>query len=382
MGVIERIKAAAKQSAKHPVRSLLTVLGIVIGIAVMTAVLSVGEAAQERVKTELIKFGINRILIYPDEFSKLDRGNIERIRSDVRGVSRVTGQAFWRGRVKGDKGSVSAQVTGTMQGLEAADNKVIMEGRFITERDDTYARRVAVLSESCAEELFGGEAVGQRLSIRGLDFEIVGVEADTKKLYKAVVNHQIFIPASAFEDVFGGGFDEISFVMDGEGDMSGTVERATESIYETYDGTLSVIDMSEQMKYADDILGIIRLVLGAIAVMSLIVGGIGIMNIMLVTVSERKREIGLKKALGAKNSDILKQFLTEAVLYAAAGAVVGAALGTAGTLAAEKMIGLAEAVSPVSLAAAAGFSAVIGVGAGLLPAVRAARLDPVEALRD
>ena len=381
MSIGESLRMAAKQTRKHPARSMLTILGIVIGIAVMTAVLSVGEAGQDRIKYELDKFGINRITVYADEYEGFKFGSIQKIEDRVAGVNNLSARSSTYGRAKSDTAEIICEIVGSSENALEVEHGELSQGRFLSKADAENLRRFAVIGEDLSKELFGtSEAKDKTFKLNGMTYTIVGVKKNEEQLYDASAYYQIYIPLTSFEAMYGGGIEQLSFEIKDKANISKTVDKVTAMLYENYPGTISVLDLSEQIKNADGIIKIVRLVLGAVAVMSLIVGGIGIMNIMLVTVRERKKEIGIRKALGAKDSDILRQFMCESVLYSLIGAAAGVVIGILMTVAAERIIGLDASVSVSSLVMSVVFSAGVGMAAGILPALKAAKLDPVEAL--
>ena len=248
MSIGEHFRIAARQTKKHPTRSMLTILGIVIGIAVMTAVLSVGDAGQERIKSELNKFGMNRILVYADDYDSFKLSDTELISSRVNGISGVVGQSFWKGSVKGSGKTAVCEVIGSSENILEVEEKEMHSGRFINAGDIKYSRYSAVIGEDCARELFGTEyAEGKTIKIRDMPFAVVGVEKNTKQIYNAVVSHQIYVPITAFENIFGGGIQQLSFEVENKQKISETVDAVTDLLYEDYPGTISVLDLSEQI---------------------------------------------------------------------------------------------------------------------------------------
>ena len=373
---------ALDAAKKQPVRRLLTILGISVGIAVLTAVLSIGEAGSARVMTELKNFGIDRIVIYADGQSGFRTGDMEHVMERVSGISSVDGQSLMRCEAHGESGADDCEVTGTYGGIVNTEKDKLICGRFIDAGDVKDRRRVAVISASLADTLFGSQDACLRVFRLGeTNFRVIGVRSSPEQIYEADTLSQVFIPITAFDDIFGGGIAGVSFEVDDKARIGDKVQEVTRALHERYPGKLSVLDLSEQMNYADEIMGIVRLIMAVVGALALLVGGIGIMNIMLVSVKERKKEIGLRKALGATNRDILRQFMLEALFYTILGGATGVASGLALTSIAEKAIGLESLFSGSSVLLALLFSAVTGFVSGVLPALKAARLDPVIALR-
>lgn len=386
MTLLDYCKMAVRQIRRNLVRSTLTVLGIVIGIAAMICVLSVGDAGQQSVFSELRKFGINRLLIYPDETvmnQSFDRADVDLLAERMSGVSDITAQAFWKGPVSHGGKTAAAGVMGTYPALAKVEEKRVEQGRFLSQNDFDYARNVIVLAESVKQELFGArEAVGEVVDVYGREFTVIGVEQSTKPLYSALIAEYSYIPLTAFERAFNTtAVEELSLLVEDTGQVSEATAQAVSLLTEKYGSkTVKILDLTSEIENANSIMNIFKLVIGAIALMSLLVGGIGIMNIMLVTVRERTREIGVRKALGATDASIRRQFLAEAVLYALIGSGVGVILGAILTGVASMLIGLDARVSLASVALSVAFSAIVGVAFGIMPAVKAAKLQPVEAL--
>lgn len=385
MGLIEYMGMAARQFKSNGIRTVLTILGILIGVAAMITVFSVGNSGRASIYQELTSFGINRLLIYANESSgEMTVEDKEYLEENVEDIQYISAQAFLKAYLSNGAKKVYTDITATAPVLEQVENKTMLSGRFLNETDMDYSRRVIVLSESVAEELFGnGEAVGQYVTLQNMRFQVVGVEKNTKPLYSAVTSEKSYLPLTAYHDYFGGNtVGEISISVDDTEHMDQVAQESLAALNTLHsDMGFRMVNMANEITSANNILDIFTLVVSAIAFISLIVGGIGIMNIMLVTVKERTREIGIRKALGAREGNILKQFLAEAVLYSFVGSLGGGALGGLLTWIAGALIGIETSISLEAVLFSILFSCAIGIFFGIQPALKASKLDPVEALR-
>ncbi len=367
-------------------RSVLTILGIVMGIATMITVLCVGSAGELEVENELKNFGIDRILIYPSDIYSSNSLTIEDkeiLDENIEGCL-ITASGFLRMNISYGSNSVSAEVSGTTPELQHMDNKSMIEGRFINEADYEYARKCIVLSQEVAQELFGSSnAIDNKVEIDGVKYNVIGIEENKNQLVSAFVSTKCYIPITTFNSNFSiGNISEIAISVENDRDISYVEALSTSLLLERHgQGSIKIVNLEEQMENASDIISIFTLVVSAVALVSLLVGGVGIMNMMLVTVKERKKEIGLAKAIGATNGQIMLQFLSESVIYCAVGAVLGILFGSIFTYAAGEIINIDAKVTPISLVISVGFSVLVGGIFGIFPALRAASLDPVVALR-
>jgi len=369
------------------IRSMLTILGIVIGVCAMIIVVSVGDSGQDSVYSELEKFGINRLFIYPNERldkTILSRSDIDYLEENIQSIDQISPQSFWAGKVSYSGKSAHVELVATTPVLKDVENKSLSEGRFISNSDVEYARKVIVLSDEVKEALFKNRsAVGETVEMAGKKFTVIGVEKNTKPLYTSIVAPKSYMPITTYESLFNvSSIAEISITVSNSEDMDSVAKKAVNLLLEKHgDSSIKTLNLAEEAKNAESILTIFKLVIGAVAMVSLLVGGIGIMNIMLVTVRERTKEIGIRKALGAKNSVILKQFLTESILYALIGSVIGILFGITLSMLVESIIGLDHRISLLSVVVSVVFSGMIGILFGIIPAIKAANLDPSESLR-
>ena len=395
----------------NKLRSMLTVLGIVIGVAAVIAMLSIGRGAQASITSQTESIGTNLIYVSPGSTSEggvqsaagsagtltLDDAEALAGLPDVVAVASVTNsfvQVVYQGQ------NVNTRLMGVTPGYETVSSLTLEDGEFISESDQDGRSLVVVLGSSVAENLFGGTGgvVGQKVRLNGQPYKVIGVLASKGGTGFMNQDDQVFIPLStALNRLVGGSRFRGSSVI-----SQITVKAASADVVDQVvnDVTLLMRERHETIEGADDftvssqqaaldaateVADTLTIFLGGIAGISLAVGGIGIMNIMLTTVTERTHEIGLRKAIGAKRSDILLQFLVESTVLSLSGGLIGVAFGWGiARLMGQIQLG-GSSISPVvgldSVLLAAFFSMAVGLFFGIYPATRAARLQPVEALR-
>ena len=413
--MLENIGLSFQSVWAHKIRSFLTMLGVIIGIASIITIVSTIKGTNEQIKQNLIGSGVNAVVVslYKDEYEydaqyegapagvrAADPADLEEVRriDRVRGVS-----AFYKRDNADGVYYKNTPFSGAVYGVDDAYFDVygltVFRGRGFTARDRAAFRKAAILDEAAADSLFGGaQPVGQTLEICGEPFTVIGV-AREKQSFSPVINSvddyymyaqgeggRIYIPAETWPVPFR--FDEPqSFAVGAEttDDMTYIGRKAAEALSASLVSALGYSyraqDLLEQAKQLQELSGAANRQLVWIAGISLIVGGIGVMNIMLVTVSERTREIGLKKAIGAKKKRILWQFLTEAAVLTSLGGVVGVVSGIVLAKVMSLLTGTPSAVSVPAIGIAVAFSTLIGIVFGLIPAVKAANLNPIDALR-
>jgi putative ABC transport system permease protein len=393
----------------NKLRSILTMLGILIGVAAVISVLSLGSAQSAMVEESFATLGSNLIYVLPREAGVMGAGvgeatltleDAEAIARHAPSVGGVAPTAQTYAQVIAGGESLNSLIAGVTQDAEWVDNYVVALGGFITESDYRARSRVAVLGSEVAKTLFGEiDPTGQSIRIGGRQFQVIGV-LESRGTGFGVEDLRVYIPLSTFSVTLaasqagsrGNSVDMISVQVESSDKLESAREeikailRDLHNIREGEGDDFRVISMESVARQVTQVMGILQLVLAGIAGISLLVGGIGIMNIMLVSVTERIREIGLRKAVGAKRRDILIQFLIEAATLSLCGGAVGVGLGWI----IVKIISVVatsagfsfEAVLPgYAIVLAVGVAIFIGLVSGLYPAIRAARLDPIESLR-
>ena len=414
MNFIEAFRIALRSLMANKMRSALTMLGIIIGVAAVIALMSVGKGVQRMVAEQLQSAGSNLLIITPGNLKdaqpgdpRLQRPSKPLTNSDWMAIKdplnvphlvAVVPNASGPAHVTHGKTTLGIVVTGTDSQFDTVRNYFPVEGRFLTEEDVAGEARVAVLGANVAEKLFPGTyPIDQSIRINNVPFRVVGVMEKKGGSGFGSFDDEVFVPFNtAQQRLFPflrspRGEPTLSLILakvDNEKNIdqaAATIEellRKRHNIAYLNEDDFSVINQADILNIAGSIIGVLTAFLGSIAVISLVVGGIGIMNIMLVSVTERTREIGLRKAVGARRRDILMQFLVEAMALSLIGGIIGMALGFA---IAEVLASLFKELSAVIswdyVILAIAFSSLVGLFFGIYPALRAARLHPIDALR-
>jgi len=373
-------------------RSALTMLGVIIGVMAVVLLVAIGAGAKQTVERQVQGLGSNLLLIVPGQLSFGQAPTTSRLQlSDVDEVARVVGD---RNRVAASLSSGELVRAGTkrtfatVQGVTETTDKVfdrpVSRGAFLSRSDVDTRRRVAVLGTSTAKQLFGDrDPIGRQVSIAGVRFRVIGVFTVQGRALGVDQDLDVDIPITTAQRIFGvERVDGIAVKAPSVDGIDALGRRIVSVLQKRYpDSEFSALTQQQILGVVGQILSLLTLVLAAIAGISLLVGGVGVSNIMLVSVRERTREIGLRKAVGARERDIGVQFLIEAVLLTSVGGVIGIALGVGGALLIDRFSPLPALVTWWSPALAFGVSAAVGIFFGVVPARRAARLDPVAALR-
>ncbi len=402
MLVFEIIIVAMAAIRANVLRSVLTTLGIIIGVAAVITMVALGEGAQQRVAQQIETMGTTVLTIRPgQQFSMgVSRGDArmkiedaEALRSEALGFLKVSPEIQSRMQVAYLRWNSSNTLMGVWPEYFDIYNHEVEEGRFFTEGELRGRRRVAVLGHNLPESLGETPAellVGQTIQLRGIPFEVVGVLVEKGDAAWVRPDDQIFIPQTTAQYRVMGGRDRLNAIyaapesaeeLDRAYSEIDRVIRREHRIRPGEDADFNIRNSADLLATFNETNQTFTLLLSGIAGVSLLVGGIGIMNIMLVSVTERTREIGVRKALGATRSAIMIQFLVEALFLCVLGGLLGVAVGYG---AAELMTRVAQwetVVAPQAVAVALGFSAAIGLFFGIWPARRASVLDPIDALR-
>jgi putative ABC transport system permease protein len=387
----ENIKLALKDMLASKMRTLLSLLGIVIGVASVIAILTLGQSATKSITQTIVEGGLEMVTIFPirsekaaNEFTE-DFG--ERLVANVSDIKTVLPVNSSTATIRIGQNSLSATVTGVLSSYAEILDYEVSEGAFFSLSDNMANRQVVVLGSDIAEELFpDGNAIGEYVSIfrnQAKSYQVVGVMQEKDASFNLQFNGSVFIPYNTYAQRYIKPTIVGSYVVrvsDGADSLA-----VSDAITEYLDATVGsdayrVFSPASLAEMAEQITGTFSSFLAAIAAISLLVGGIGIMNIMLVSVAERTREIGVRKAMGASPWTIMGQFITEAIVLTITGGIIGIGLGTLLSWLVADIVGWNLYISYTSFLFAAGFSTLVGVFFGWYPAMKASKLDPIEAL--
>ena len=394
MSLIETFQMAVQNILSSKMRTFLTMLGIIIGVCAVIVIVGLGNGMQGYIEDSFADMGTDSLTVMVmgrGSSRSVSEGEMYQLVADNSDVfKQISPTVTMSGSVKIGSSTLSAtSVTGVSEDYFSMKGYEVAQGRGLQYTDMTGRKKVCVVGQYLNQVYYGGNAVGQTLRINGNSFTIVGVMGmEGTELEEGGTDDCVFLPYSTAARLGGGRVSSYVITMVDENLMDAS-QSALESALRSFFGSddyYTVVTMSELLDSMTSMINILVGVLAGIAAISLVVGGIGIMNIMLVSVTERTREIGVRKSLGAKERYIMEQFVIEAAATSALGGVIGIVLGyllSAGaTVAVVRLMGEALTVSPTPTAvlAAFGISAGIGVLFGYLPAKKAARLNPIDAL--
>lgn len=402
MNLMENVKMALASIWANKMRSFLTMLGIIIGISSVIAVVSLGQGGQHTITGEFEKIGANTVLISVDS-SKAERSDyitledVEQLKEKIPYIRYATPVFQVRGTASTRMKSKTAIIFGGTSDLYQIDNVELAYGRFFNDAEYDEGKPVAVIYSSAAKSLFKMEdVVGMTLDIGSefaqKSFNIIGVVKSQVDMFSDLTDEEnlpaiIYMPATTLNYLFGQ-YDittQVYIVADSKENIESAGNLAVKMLENRHGNRGREIYTAEPlMKQLDEInnvLGIFTTFVAAVAAISLLVGGVGVMNIMLVSVTERTREIGIRKAIGARTGHILFQFLTESVIISCIGGILGLIFGIAGAYGLGSIAGISPHISPGTVIIAILFSSAVGIFFGIYPARKAARLNPIEALR-
>jgi putative ABC transport system permease protein len=422
MKLYDSFRSALQSLVTNKLRSSLTMLGVIIGVASVIAMVAVGNGAAQRVQDTILSLGSNLITVTPSaatdqtlrgagatsqNLTEADmRALADQLGGSVRAVEAEQNAGRWQVTAAGTNWNTS--VSGVTEQYPAVRDWNLQTGAFFTADDITASQQVAVLGATTAASLFiDGDAVGQTIQLRQvfgggagqaqrariLTFKVIGVLEPKGTTFGFSRDDQILVPLTTGQKILTGRRDQVSQIVVKAFDTE-SMQQTTDDVFnillarhgisDPQSADFTVQNQNDTLAASSQIFATFTLLLGAIGGISLLVGGIGIMNIMLVTVNERTREIGIRKAVGARRRDIMTQFLIESVALTGIGGVLGILLGWAITLVVERIPqaqGLTLLITPATVVIAVGVSVGIGIVFGLYPAMRAARLHPIQALR-
>jgi putative ABC transport system permease protein len=396
------VKLATQSILKNKMRAALTMLGIIIGVAAVVVMVAVGYGARTRIRAQINNLGTNMIVITPgaaqqagvsqgaQAFPNLSLKDVDKIRAEAQTVSAVSPVIVSRTAVIGPSGNWRTQINGVDTDFQTIRDWQTSTGDFFTADDVRSIHKVVVLGNTVAQNLFPGQdPVGSEIQIRNSVYKVVGVLAPKGQTASGSDSDDVVLMpyTTASATLSGRAFiPQILASTANEQDIPAAQEEIRTLLRESHkvsDGNddFTVKNQADLASAAESSTQVMTLLLAAIASISLLVGGIGIMNIMLVSVTERTREIGIRMAIGARGSDVLTQFLVESIVMGILGGVAGLLFGYAGAKIVGHFTGWETVISPIIMIIAVGFSGAVGVFFGYYPARKAAALNPIQALR-
>ena len=404
MNFIESVKMAGQTLVANKIRSSLTMIGMIVGNASVIAMIGIGEGAQKFVAGQVQSLGTNVLIVRPglpnarrSSIANLPQTLIvedaKAIATQVPSVQGVSAELNSSEIVRYSNKNVSALIFGTIPDFLEVRSFEMAKGRFLTELDVKQSNQVVVLGSELAQKLFGNtNPLGQQVRIQNVSVKVIGVLAPKGTSFGTNFDNSAAVPIATManrivgrKSPYGLAVTSIFISIKDESKMDAAqfqVENLLRLRHKiTTEDDFTVRNQKDLMARMGAISGALTIMLTAVASISLLVGGIGIMNIMLVSVSERTQEIGLRKAIGASQQDILFQFIVEAVILSAAGGIVGTCVGVGGILLVGNFTPLQAGISPVAIALAVSVSGAVGLFFGVVPARQAAKLDPIAALR-
>ncbi|MDE6015007.1 MAG: ABC transporter permease [Acetatifactor sp.] len=395
----EYIKIALLNIKSNKGRSILTMLGIIIGISSVIMIIAIGNGVKGGINDELNSMAGGQIAVYAygnnDEGIALDftDEDIDAIMEKVPHVKAITPRWSFGCNFTGRKGVFWGYAQMGMPGMEYTSSDPIVKGRYFNDNDYYSANQVCVITESSAKQLFGNTNVlGMTLEMNmygiSRDFTIIGIRKDNASmLFGDTGSISMECPLSVVSASYGFyvSLDSLLIVSDGAEYATEVAEKTVRLLENRHDvrgkDVIMVENFNDYMSQINDILSYLTIFVAFVSAISLLVGGIGVMNIMLVSVTERTREIGIRKALGARTSSVLLQFLAESALISLLGGLIGIVLGVLGAQGVCSLIGFTATVDIGTVLGASLFSSAVGIFFGIYPARKAARLSPIEALR-
>jgi putative ABC transport system permease protein len=402
MKIGELVSLAISRLGTSRLRSTLTMLGIIIGVASVVALVSVGQGASSGITNQINSLGTNLLTVNAGaSFSGFTRGAAGSATTlttdDATAISQISGVAAIAPEtstsefvVNGAKNTTTT-ILGTTQDYTTVRAYNVWQGKFLTDTTEEQALRVAVVGSSTADDLgLTASSIGSQVTIGGVPFTVIGILQPKGGTSVNNADDQIMIPLSSVKRYFTGTSDSVRSIgvsVATAGEMATVKTEITALLEQRHNisagssDDFSVTDQTQLLSTATSVYGLLTVLLAGVASISLVVGGIGIMNIMLVSVRERTREIGIRKAIGAHNSDILVQFLVEALVLSLLGGFIGIVLGLVASAVIGAVAGWGFTFNPLVLVVATVFSLIVGVVFGVWPARQAARLDPIAALR-
>ncbi|MBL4931234.1 ABC transporter permease [Clostridium paridis] len=398
--LVENFKMALDSIISNKMRSFLTMLGIIIGISSVITIVSLGQGGQNSITGEFEKFGSSTVNISIDsskaeQSDRITYEDIKQVKNKVDTVKYVAPFVSKSGVAISDTENKKANITGTNTDGLTIQNLEFLYGRAFNEREYSEGKNVVIIDEIAAKTLFGySDATGKTIKIGSsqspIKATIIGITSSPMASFGGMNNQRpamLYVPATLLQNMYSNEFsiDRISVMATDKNsteDAGIGAKNILESRHNNRGKDMYIAENAiSQIDQINNVLGIFTAFIGAVAAISLIVGGIGVMNIMLVSVTERTREIGIRKAIGATTGAILLQFLTESVIISMLGGIIGMLVGILGAFGIGKFANITPSLSPIVIISAILFSSAVGIFFGIYPARKAANLDPIDALR-
>ena len=403
MNFFESIRVSLRALRANKLRSALTMLGMIIGVAAVIAMVGIGNGATASITSQIQGLGSNLLTVSSGQSNAggvkggagssntLSMTDVDKIKIDT-AIKAVAPVASTNAQVVSGAGNTSTSITGTTQDYATIKNVTLATGRFITKEDVDSNARVAVLGPTVVTNLLGdanASIIGKTIKINNVPFQVIGVTTATGSTGFQSSDDMITAPITTIQERLIGKKTVRNILISASSEtlMQTAQDEITLALHQSHNikagkaDDFTVQNQADMLATMQGVTQTLTMLLGGIAGISLLVGGIGIMNIMLVSVTERTREIGIRKAIGAKSMDILLQFLIEAVVLSILGGGIGIALGYGGSSLAGTALKMSTSISLTSVLVAFGFSAAIGIIFGVFPAKKAASMDPIDALR-
>jgi len=397
---LQIIRTAFRGILANKMRTSLTMLGIIIGVGSIIAMLSIGEGAKMQVMESISRFGTNLLRVRPgaarlghirtSNVETLTIRDAETIAREVPGIRRIAPAVARSGQTKFSNKNATTMITGTTPEYIEINNFQVADGRFFDETDIKLVKRVAAIGSTVRRDLFGeSPALGEEIKIQGQTFRIIAVMAEKGQSTFADPDDQIFIPISTSQRrlFYQEHINDINIQVEDASRIPAVKEGVERVLRERHriapdaESDFTIRDFTEMVKTWQETSRTFTVLLSGIAAVSLLVGGIGVMNIMLVSVTERTKEIGIRMAVGARRKDILSQFLIEALVITVCGGIIGIITGTSIAILLSRFGQWDTVITVWSIVLGFLFSVIVGLVFGIYPARKASLLDPIEALR-
>lgn len=388
MRLSENALMAVKNLKNNKVRSFLTMLGIIIGVGAVIAMVSLGDGAKNQITERISQMGSNLLTVSPsqDIANRFNTDIVDVLQKSSPYIQNIAPAIRGGKLAEAGKSNLETSIIGCTPEYAQVRNYNVSYGRFITDEEVSAKRRVAVIGSYIGEELFPGiNPIGEEIKVGGVRLEIIGVLAEKGQSGFGNGDNLVIIPLTIAQDrIFGTkSLSEIAIQVRSEAYVNQVNDQINQALLAEFkdEDSFNIFNMAEVLSTAQDLTQTMTILLAGIAAVSLLVGGIGIMNIMLVSVTERIREIGIRKAIGAQPEEILILFLIEAVTLSVLGGIFGIVFGASLAIVFGKMIGWTMQISIPAVGTAFVFSLMVGLFFGVYPAYKASGLNPIEALR-